>query len=209
MDRHGSRLVSGSIDTRPERPRRAPHWSEIAAYGFALGAATVVLTAVMLQALGGHPITPAAAPAVIVASPSAPACAEPTSVPSEPATARQMTVRVVVDPPEAMQSVSVDDEPVTADAEVGGDVPARAARRPAPRGPDGVIRIGTEAGSRPAIVHVDGERIGMTPIVSHRVAPGKHTVEFHWPDCATLYRTVHVDADEATTVRAGSACSHR
>ena len=209
MDHPRSRTVSGSIDTSARPLRRMPHWSEIAAYGFALGAATVVLTAVFLEALGGQPIVPGPAPAVIVTHPPAVACPELTTPPpAVAATESQVTVRVVVDPPQAVHTeVEVEREP-GADPGVNKTGEGRAPKRGStPEREYGILRVGTEPGSRPALVHVDGVRVGRTPIASHRVAPGRHTVEFEWPDCPRTRRTVSVESDEATTVRAGDVCS--
>jgi hypothetical protein len=65
------------------------------------------------------------------------------------------------------------------------------------------LRIGTERGTRPAKVVIDGDRIGMTPIASHRVAAGSHRVTWHWDDGTTQTQTVKLAAGEAQTLRGG------
>jgi hypothetical protein len=80
--------------------------------------------------------------------------------------------------------------------------PATKAKAPRP-GPAGVIRMGTTAGTRPARVLVDGSSVGMTPIASYEASPGRHEVQWRWPDGTTETRTVTVVADEAITLEAG------
>lgn len=185
MDRRTSRLVSGSIEPN-RRPGPAPRgdsrWPEIAAYGFVLGAATVVLTAVTLEALGGAAVVPAPAPPVIIAS--APPLPPPVCRREAPPPPERMTLRA---------EVETDAEP----ARVGTS-------HTTPQGEYGVIRIGTDPGSRPAAVYVDGKHVGLTPIASYKVAPGRHAVRFEWADGPVVRKTVVVTADEATVVRAGN-----
>lgn len=65
------------------------------------------------------------------------------------------------------------------------------------------LRLGTNAGSPPADVSVDGKPVGRTPIVSLKVSPGEHTVVFQWPSKRRSF-TIDVEADESRIVRAGN-----
>ncbi|MBV1859933.1 MAG: PEGA domain-containing protein, partial [Nannocystaceae bacterium] len=63
------------------------------------------------------------------------------------------------------------------------------------------LRLGTNAGSAPAQVSVDGEPVGKTPIPSLKVSPGKHTVVFQWGSKTRSF-TLDVEANEVRVVRA-------
>src|SRR5690606_14516653 len=54
------------------------------------------------------------------------------------------------------------------------------------------LRIGTVAGVAPADVHVDGEYVGKTPRAAVSVPPGRHTVQYTWPDGREVRKTVEV-----------------
>ncbi|MEX1363572.1 MAG: PEGA domain-containing protein [Nannocystaceae bacterium] len=63
------------------------------------------------------------------------------------------------------------------------------------------LRIGTGAGDPPAKVFVDGKLEGTTPIMAIEVEPGRHRVEFRFPDGRSKTVMVTVEAGETTVVK--------
>jgi hypothetical protein len=65
------------------------------------------------------------------------------------------------------------------------------------------LRIGTNAGVAVADVFVDGKRVGPTPIAAFEVSPGKHTVQWKWPDGRVITEQVTVNPGETRTLKRG------
>lgn len=65
----------------------------------------------------------------------------------------------------------------------------------------GRLRIGTEAGVSPAVVFIDGKRKGMTPLMNVKVSPGRHKVEFRFPDGTVDVMMVKIGAGETKTIK--------
>lgn len=63
------------------------------------------------------------------------------------------------------------------------------------------LRIGTGAGDPPAKVFVDGKLEGTTPIMTIEVEPGRHRVEFRFPDGRSKTIVVTVEAGETKVVK--------
>jgi hypothetical protein len=63
------------------------------------------------------------------------------------------------------------------------------------------LRIGTMPGYGWAKVYVDGEPVGQTPIVNHKVTPGRHTVKWVWLDGKTAKATLVLEAGETRVVK--------
>ena len=53
-----------------------------------------------------------------------------------------------------------------------------------------------------ALVEIDGQRVGTTPIVRHRLAAGRHEVVFIAPDSGAVRRRVpfSIEADETREI---------
>lgn len=63
------------------------------------------------------------------------------------------------------------------------------------------LRIGTEYGHGPAKVYVDGKYVGMTPLMNVKVAPGRHTVKWVWPDEDAAKATFEVEDGETLVLK--------
>lgn len=201
---------------RPESSMR-PFWTATA-MGFAAAAAIV------LAFMAGRQSTPAApatavvpnvevqvtAPAPVAQPPAPPAPQIPPSVPADSEDVRVPQNNALSDrvprppkPPKVGRSKDLknpfrDDEvqPRTPD-----DRDNRTLKDPF-SSEKATLRLGTNAGSPPAQVTVDGKPVGMTPISSLKVAPGEHTVVFRWPDMRRSM-TIDVEANESKIVKAG------
>jgi hypothetical protein len=67
-------------------------------------------------------------------------------------------------------------------------------------GKTAVLRIGTDTGASPAMVYVDGTRVGFTPL-KVKVTPGRHTVKWVWPDSMSSKTTITLEAGESEVVK--------
>ncbi len=66
----------------------------------------------------------------------------------------------------------------------------------------GKLRIGTKPGAAPARIRVDGKLVGTTPLMNVSVTPGRHEVQWHWPDGRTSMRMVTVREGETRVLKA-------
>lgn len=64
-----------------------------------------------------------------------------------------------------------------------------------------VLRIGTSRGDPPAVVYVDGRKVGHTPLMKIQVEPGPHRVEFRFPDGTKTVVRIEVEAGEVRVVK--------
>jgi hypothetical protein len=67
----------------------------------------------------------------------------------------------------------------------------------------GVLRIGTNSGVPPAVVYLDGRRVGKTPILAEPVTPGRHILEFRWPGGRGITKHVQVAPGASVVVKGG------
>lgn len=203
---------------RPESSMR-PFWTATA-MGFAAAAAIVLA---FMAGRQSSPPAPAPAPAVVpnvevqvtapapVAQPPAPvAPPAPPSVSANPDELRTPEHNALSDrvprppkPPRRRRSKDLKNPFGDNDAQprTPGDFDNRPLKDPF-SSEKATLRLGTNAGSPPAQVTVDGKPVGMTPISSLKVAPGKHTVVFRWPDMRRSM-TIDVEANESKIVKAG------
>jgi hypothetical protein len=65
------------------------------------------------------------------------------------------------------------------------------------------LRIGVRSGYGPAKVSIDGDVVGTTPIVNHRVTPGVHRIRWDWDDGLSFETTVDVPKGEVRLVKNG------
>ena len=74
---------------------------------------------------------------------------------------------------------------------------------PKPKQKTSKLRIGTNPGTPPAEVRVDGKRVGTTPLARVEVTPGRHKIEFRWPDGKRTLKFVNVQDGGTAVVRGG------
>jgi len=74
---------------------------------------------------------------------------------------------------------------------------------PPPAAKTATLKIGVLPGNPPATVTVDGRSVGMTPIASLKVSPGKHKVHFKWSDGREFKQAVDVGDGETQMVKGG------
>lgn len=118
-----------------------------------------------------------------------------------------------IDGPDVTLELSIVLQPRAAAPELVPDiaafVPSKAKSKPAavsapsPDGAVSMLRVGTDPGSAPAVISLDGKRIGTTPVVNTKVTPGKHRVKWEWPDGRVVQKTVDFVAGHMHTLRAG------
>jgi PEGA domain len=68
-------------------------------------------------------------------------------------------------------------------------------------GKTAAMHIGVDKGASWATVHVDGKRLGNTPLMNVKVAPGRHTVKWVWPNGASTTVAVVLESGQTKIVK--------